>query len=454
MSRTFTRAAPLPEPFALPATVAAASALHRRVVFLALPDDPPARALGRSLAAVPGVVLAPGPSRLFARGLRHAWETFPAESDVGLSQLASGEEFLTALRALADSLLAPTVTGARVLVEHTPGHADPGAVRAIRSVYPDAAVVVRRELAAALPTAEAAGLLVDAAAVEVLTRLGGGARQSPATPPQPGGAPPVVVVGAGRSGTTWLERLLMVHPELGGVPLKESWIFEQLAPLWTSYEADPRGLASWVDAAAFRAAVRAFCDQMFAAALARFSPGARIFVEKTPVHSFHLARVAELYPQASVIHLLRDGRDVARSMAQVPFFNIPDEPAGAALWARTIAAVRADSSRFPRYRELRYEDLYADPGARVAELWRWLGLPVDPSTRAALTAAAGERVSAHAGSAPTLGPGSWRTLPAIALAGVYRAAGSELVAEGYARRRDVWQARLRGRLARFVRGGR
>ncbi len=58
------------------------------------------------------------------------------------------------------------------------------------------------------------------------------------------------------------------------------------------------------------AAVRRFCDDVFGAVL-RAEPGAPSFLlERSPTHSNHVALIREIYPDAHIVHIIRDGRDV------------------------------------------------------------------------------------------------------------------------------------------------
>jgi hypothetical protein len=258
------------------------------------------------------------------------------------------------------------------------------------------------------------------------------------------GSPPVaweghlvVVVGCGRSGTTWLERMLMAAPQAGGVDGAESFVFEQGSPLWQHLEE----MAPLVTRERLVCALRAFYDTVFAEALAAHTPAATMFVEKTPLHSLILPQLGAVYPDASYVHVVRDGRDVARSISEVSFFGIPDPGDAARLWRRVLVEVRAASRDLSRYRDVRYEDLLADPVEQVGALLRWLGLEVDDSVRAELVSRAGHRVSAHAGTARPVGTGTWLTLPAKHLAAVYAESGALLVSEGYATRRELHRAR-------------
>jgi hypothetical protein len=428
VSREVRRVEPLPSPFVLPGDAARSSRLYSRMVFLALTDEAAARDLLEGLRAREEVRTTPGPSRLFELGLLHPWGAFHLDSDVGLGGLLTAREFLTLLRGLADDLLAPALQTGTVLVDWSPQHADPRSVAAIRSVYPDAVVVTE-------PTT----------ADDVLDRLPAGL--TAATPPE-NVAPNdvmrdrlIVIIGAGRSGTTWLEELLIAYDDIGGVPGHETWLFHSLRMLWRNH-AQPDGVGAWVDQGTLVRALRTYCDGVLAAARQRHAPHAHFYVEKTPVHAERLLQIATLYPDAWVVHLLRDGRDVARSMSQVPFFDVPNVADAAALWARVVGAVRRDAPRVPRFREVRYESLHADPAAVLHELRDWMHA-APASDPAVLADAITRRVSAHAGTARPVGPDSGRSLSSTDLTAIYAAAGNELVRTGYVSRTQVWRVRLR-----------
>jgi hypothetical protein len=248
----------------------------------------------------------------------------------------------------------------------------------------------------------------------------------------------LAVVGCGRSGTTWLEAMLMSSPDAGGVDGAESFLFEQISPLWDQRAA----LAPLVTEARLVAALRAFCDAVLGHALALSTPGAGTFVEKTPLHSWHLTMMARLYPEASFVHLVRDGRDVARSISQVDFFLLADPADAARQWRLVVEGVRAQAPEVPRYREVRYEQLLADPVGEVTSLLAWAGLDTTAGTLTELERRVGTRVSKHAGTASALGSRTWEALPPRDLAAVYAECGPLLVREGYATVTDLVRARL------------
>ncbi len=83
--------------------------------------------------------------------------------------------------------------------------------------------------------------------------------------------------------------------------------------------------------------------------------------------------------EARFVHLVRDGRNVALSLLQVPWG--PRTVEEAAVWwrIRVEAAHEAGSRLGPhRYTEARFEDLTASPGAELARVTDFLGIPWDP----------------------------------------------------------------------------
>jgi hypothetical protein len=248
----------------------------------------------------------------------------------------------------------------------------------------------------------------------------------------------LVVLGCGRSGTTWLERMLFAAPDAGGVDGAESFLFRVCHPLWTALDRT----APVCSREQLVAAQRRFCDTVLGEALQRARPGARVFVEKTPLHSLIVPELAAVYPRAHYLHLVRDGRDVARSMSQVDFFGVPDPADAARMWREVVARVRRDSAGLALFREVRYEELLADPVEGVLDLLAWAGLQHDASVVPELQARAGKRVSTHAGTAQAVGSGTWSLLPTDDLHGVLGECGGELVREGYLTRRELVRASL------------
>jgi hypothetical protein len=240
----------------------------------------------------------------------------------------------------------------------------------------------------------------------------------------------VFVVGSPRSGTTFTGRALGSLP--GFVDLDE------VQP-WKA--AIPELVGRPDDVVAPR--LRSILERVRLLGLARGLRG----VEQTPETSFVLPAVLRAYPQATAVHVVRDGRDVVTSLIErgwlsadrsgaddarlafgsharfwvepgreAEFADASDATRAAWAWRRYAAAAGAVPSRTVG---VRYEQLVADPAAAAAPVAAALG--VSP----ALVAEAFSQV--HDRSA-----GRWRRdLGPEQLADIEREAGAMLVELGY-----------------------
>ena len=99
--------------------------------------------------------------------------------------------------------------------------------------------------------------------------------------------------------------------------------------------------------------------------------------DKTPRYVEHLDLLSRLFGDARFIHLIRDGRNVALSYADVPFG--PKTAAAAAdVWARRVSAgMRVGRTLEHRYLEMLYEDLVEDAAGEIKALCEFLELDFD-----------------------------------------------------------------------------
>jgi hypothetical protein len=238
-------------------------------------------------------------------------------------------------------------------------------------------------------------------------------------------------VGARRSGTYWLQRIVTAHPEVAAVPSETHLFSGGIGPLFSGFQHSLRASAKvgevYVERDAALDAARDLCDVVLAGAV---EPGAARIAERTPLHVLHLDLIASIYPDARFVHIIRDGRDVARSIAAQRWG--PQEIADAATeWRDSVLAARSAELPDAVYREVRYEDLLTDPASVVAELYEWLALEASDEVVAEAIGEAG--IAANLGAAPSgVGVAKWRDAYTRAeLAAFDRVAGDLLRELGY-----------------------
>lgn len=201
-------------------------------------------------------------------------------------------------------------------------------------------------------------------------------------------APPIFIGGAGRSGTTLVRSILNAHPRIAiGAELK---VTPAIAQCWQTVRQHEAYLGEEFDLAP--ADVDAAFGQLVATLLEthRRRSGKPRVGEKTPNNVFAFPALHRMFPGSPLVHVVRDGRDVVRSLLEKdwttpdgqPMAITRDPAAAAAYWRRAVMAGLAaaeDPSLAGRYHEMRYETLVHDPEAAVRKLLAFVGEPWDPA---------------------------------------------------------------------------
>ncbi len=191
---------------------------------------------------------------------------------------------------------------------------------------------------------------------------------------------PVFVIGFLRSGTTLVERVLSAHPEI--VVSDENQLLDDLI--------DELGRLSGVTGNVPEALRGLDVEQArhlrqfyWQRVREEFPPAAqkRRFINKVALNSLEIGLISTLFPEARLIFVLRDPRDVCLSCASQAF-----TPSVATInllsWegiARQYAAVMdlwlsLRDSLSTDYLELRYEDVVGDFENRFRQVFTFLGL--------------------------------------------------------------------------------
>lgn len=245
----------------------------------------------------------------------------------------------------------------------------------------------------------------------------------------------IFVVGARRSGTNWVQRVLAAHPDVAAAPT-ETYLFSRgIAPLAERFQHGSPASVSlgtvYMHREAFLDALRDFCDEVFGGLLAALRPGATRLCERTPEHATCLELIGAVYPDARVVHIIRDGRDVARSLAGQAW-GPGSLRAAAEEWASHVAAARAAGRRLAHYHEVRYERMLADPRSQLEALFGFLGLDAPDAVVAEAEREARAPFNVDPNH-PVVAADKWRTaLRADELAEVNAVAGPLLAELGYA----------------------
>lgn len=224
----------------------------------------------------------------------------------------------------------------------------------------------------------------------------------PASPPNAG---PVFIVGAPRSGTTMLQYILDDLPDLS-LPTGESHF---IIPLYRSQAAyadvatadgmrrllqtlhdfnaefldtDLHGVKFDVEALAqaFLAEGRGSVRDVISGIFEHNARGLgkRRWGDKTPYYALHLDILTEWWPDAKIIHLVRDGRDVALSLfGRRHDFSAYNIYYAAQYWQKYVDVCRAQGARLPpgQYLEIRYEDVLDDKDAAMRSVCEFIGQP-------------------------------------------------------------------------------
>lgn len=128
---------------------------------------------------------------------------------------------------------------------------------------------------------------------------------------------PIFIIGVPRSGTTLLRILIDSHPNIACGP-EAPWLARGAASIKNLYEFMANNTLGYVlnygvSKDVFCCQFAAWVDSLFSAYAE--SHGKQRWAEKTPDHSLEIPFLAELFPDAYFVHIVRDGRDVACSTA-------------------------------------------------------------------------------------------------------------------------------------------
>lgn len=194
---------------------------------------------------------------------------------------------------------------------------------------------------------------------------------------RPTDLPVVFVLGAPRSGTTLLHRILLNHSKLKGFSFETDIISPKSVHDFTRYE----GLFDrelFDDALAATSGISDLFAYLHRHGLGPLGEDGTVFyVEKTPQHVKRIDFILANFPNALIVNMVRDGRDAFCSGQNAR--NIPqaaDLARYAGYWRECVARRLAHAGD-PRILDVRYEDFTADAATGLAGVMAHLGLEVE-----------------------------------------------------------------------------
>jgi sulfotransferase family protein len=203
------------------------------------------------------------------------------------------------------------------------------------------------------------------------------------------------IIGAPRSGTTWLQAMIGAHSDV--CTTAELMLFNHYTALWVNAWNDQMrlqregsiiGLPTVWTEDEFYGFLREFLKQIYERVLA-LKPAATVILDKHPGYAQHVEHIHRLIPDARFIHMIRDGRDVAASMLAASrhwgrLWAPKNIWKAAASWKGHTLEARRANQYVGQYLEVRYEDLLTKGEPILESVFKFVGLPTDTETIAAI----------------------------------------------------------------------
>jgi hypothetical protein len=218
--------------------------------------------------------------------------------------------------------------------------------------------------------------------------------------------PYVFIVGAPRSGTTLLQRIVDAHPQIAITPeshwlasfylkrkgiTKDGYVTPKLIRKLLAHHKFPcLGLSRHDLKEAMGTGEPVHYSSFVSRLFDRYgrTRGKELVGDKTPGYAREVRTLHSLWPAARFIHLIRDGRDVCLSaldwhrpgklLSRLPIWSEDRVTTAALWWEWHVRLCRQAGRNLPpnQYYELSYESLVARPEEACAALCDFLGVPI------------------------------------------------------------------------------
>ncbi|HET8673835.1 MAG TPA: sulfotransferase [Thermoleophilaceae bacterium] len=257
--------------------------------------------------------------------------------------------------------------------------------------------------------------------------------------------------GSPRSGSTWLRRMLAEHPVIE--VMDEPTIGYHLSPFLSNepgYHPDDLDVSTFTLRRVAQDQPHRFFAEQYADVwvpglrrlindrllahlgleVGRYAANDALLLVKEPNGSQSADVIMRAQPEARLLFLLRDGRDVVdselasfavggwqersfshmRGVAEEERLDFVVNSAYQWLWRTEVVEQAFDAHAGPKHM-LRYEDLLREPERHLSEIFDWLGAPLEPAEVAAVAERHSfERLPSHGADQQDrfAKPGAWR----------------------------------------------
>lgn len=186
--------------------------------------------------------------------------------------------------------------------------------------------------------------------------------------------PILFIVGAPRSGTTLLQRIITTHSRFFSIE-GETGIFTKqniFSPNRKHFGLPNKELMHLFG-------VSKDISDFFVRGIIAIRPdSSKTFVEKTPQHALSMKYISKSFPNAKFLHVIRDPRDAfvsAKKHTGIPYGRSAN--AYAVYWKKIIRSrysfERNGKTDTSRIYDIKYEELTKEPRKEVQKIMKWLG---------------------------------------------------------------------------------
>lgn len=195
----------------------------------------------------------------------------------------------------------------------------------------------------------------------------------------------IFVIGAPRSGTTWLQLLLSsqkgVYTHLENTvftnylaPLEEKWAYERNSKF-------NKGLPKILNEQFWNHWKKELLEATYHEFLKekRTDSDRVIILDKNPGNIFNIDLIWKEIPQAKIIHILRDGRDVIASSMNAKKnvgFGHENVNESAKQWVNRVK-LAGSKTGCENFLEIRYEELHSDPLTTLTKIYQFLNWEIN-----------------------------------------------------------------------------